>query len=130
MERNLVKGKILGGTMRKIKRLKQYLVRLRNTIESQWTCVPNVEPFNMRENVLALCVEKEGMMKNPAPLKVLLPRKGKKSQRKRKRYVHVVTQKGIGHKNVHGIKQNPWSMNLLYLNLKISGPPYEPIVEH
>ena len=113
MEGNLVKGKILDGTMRKTKRLKQYLARLRNTIESQWTCVPNVELFSMRENVHALCVEKEGMMKDPAPLRVLLPRKGEKSQRKRKKYVHVVTQKGIEHRNVHGIRQNPWIMNLL-----------------
>ena len=72
MERNLVKGKTLGGTMRKTQRLKQYLARLRNTIESQWICVPNVELFSMRDNVHALCVGKEGMMKNPAPLKVLL----------------------------------------------------------
>ena len=38
----------------------------------------------MRDNVHALCVGKEGMMKNPAPLKVLLPRKEKKSLRKMK----------------------------------------------
>ena len=55
MERNLVKGKTLGGTMRKIKRLKQYLAKSRNTIESQWTCVPNVGPFNMRESVPSMC---------------------------------------------------------------------------
>ena len=114
--------------MRKTKRLKQYLERLRNTIESQWTCAPNVELFSMRDNVHALCVGKEGMMKNPAPLKVLLPRKEKKRLRKRKGYVHAVTQKGIEHKSVHGIRQNPWNMNLLCLNLKILDPPYVLIV--
>ena len=51
MERNLAKGKTLGGTMRKIKRLKQYLAKLRNPIEAQLTCVLNVEPFDMRETV-------------------------------------------------------------------------------
>ena len=71
-----------------------------------------------------------GMMKNPVPLAVLLPRKGKKSLRKRKRYVHAVIQKGIEHRNVHGKRQNPWSMKLQYLNLKISSPPYVLIVEH
>ena len=92
--------------------------------------VPNVELFSMRDNVHVLCVGKEGMMKNPAPLRVLLLRKEKKRLRKRKGYVHVVTQKGIEHKSVHGIRQNPWSMNLLCLNLKISDPPYVLIVGH
>ena len=124
------KGKDLGGTMRKTKRLKQYLARLRKTIESQWTCIPNVELFNMRDNVHALCVGKEGMMKNPAPLRVPLSRKEKKRLRKRKGYVHAVIQKGIEHKSVHGIRQNPWSMNLLCLNLKILDPPYVLIVGH
>ena len=39
---------------------------------SRYTCVPNVEPFNMKESVRALCVEKEDMMKNPVPLRVPL----------------------------------------------------------
>ena len=94
--------------MRKIKRLKQYLVRLRNTIESQWTCVPSVELFNMMDHVHALCVGKVGMMKNPAPLRVPLPRKEKKRLRKSKGYVHAVTQKGIEHKSVHGMRPNPY----------------------
>ena len=57
-------------------------------------------------------------------------KKRKEKTEKKKGYVHAVTQKGIEYKSVHGMRQNPWSMNPLCLNLKILDPPYVLIVGH
>ena len=46
-------------------------------------------------------------------------KKRKEKSEKMKGYVHAIAQKGIEHKSVHGIRQNPWSKNILCQNLKI-----------
>ena len=102
MERSLVKGKTLGGTMRETKRLKQYLERLRNTIESQLTCVPNVGSFNMRESVLALCVEKGGHDEKSCPSQSPPTKKRKEKSEKKKEVCTCCNSEG------HRVQECPW----------------------